>query len=605
MATNLQETLWQYPRTTLLTILILLTLVTTRLITTIRFRSQTTAIANATGPISPPEIPYTIPFLKNATVFLNLGRNVASIVHNNPTAAMFTLRVANSRHHFTTSPSISHHLLTTRGVADKLDLSPFVFRVMSHFWLDGGYHANMPKDKYQTLHKFLATMMHSTVLNDLVPTFMSALSTQTADLCSFSASVVDQHPWERAANVSSTSEGRAVADMALLIRNFVAYISLDAFFSPDLALNYPSIIEDDFLSETYLQQWLAGFPPQSFAPGAVRARDRIVTAMREHSLAYWKFSRGEDPGAMWANVGQTCKPMAERVLLYGSEGDLDETKPEWERGLNAAKGNAAIVQPLQTNSPRLVFWMVWELMRDPGLLEEVREEIAPYISIESNSGATQGGIQEKPRLAINAQALRTQTPLLLGVFHEVLRMQQDSMTYKLVTDDFTVTESAEDAARFGAAHPRTYAIKKGDFVVIPHGLHNYDERYWQDPERFDARRFWVKKKPDKSSKDDEKEEKKEEFNKDHMDVSYLTTHPWGGGASVCKGKNFAIIEILLAVASIITLWDFSPVKAGLFPGLDGKKKWNKTNQWNNLGGREGGIAGKMPSVMVEVRRRVV
>ncbi|KPI44426.1 uncharacterized protein AB675_8506 [Cyphellophora attinorum] len=593
MTTILQETLWQYPRTTLLTTLILLTLLTTRLITTLRFRTQTTAIANATHPISPPEIPYTIPFLKNATVFLNLGRNVASITHSNPTAAMFTLRVANSRHHFTTSPSISHHLLTTRGVADKLDLSPFVFRVMSHFWLDGGYHENMPREKYQTLHKYLATMMHSTVLNDLVPTFTSALSTQTADLCSFSDSIVDQHPWERAANVTSTSAGSA----------------LDAFFSPDLALNHPTIIEDDFLSETYLQQWLAGFPPQSFAPSAVRARDRIVTAMREHSLAYWKLSRGEDPGAVWANVGQTCKPMAERVLLYGSEGDFDEVKPEWERGLNAAKGNAAIVQPLQTNSPRLVFWMVWEIMRDPVLLKEVRDEIAPYVSIETNSGATHGGIQEKPRLAINAQSLRTQTPLLLGVFHEVLRMQQDSMTYKLVTDDFTVTESAEDAARFGAAHPRTYAIKNGDFVVIPHGLHNYDGRYWEDPESFDARRFWVKKgtkggvaAPDVGF---EKEEKSEELDKIEVDVSYLTTHPWGGGASVCKGKNFAIIEILLAVASIITLWDFSPVKAGLFPGLDGEKKWERTNGWKSLGGREGGIAGKLPSVMVEVRRRGV
>jgi len=112
----------------------------------------------------------------------------------------------------------------------------------------------------------------------------------------------------------------------------------------------------------------------------------------------------------------------------------------------------------------------------------------------------------------------------------------------MLSTDLTLTESAEDAAIFGVAQPRSYNFRKGDIVAVPHGAHQIDPRYFADPDKFDPYRFIVT-----------------DPGTGKASVDTHTTRPFGGGASMCKGRIFAEREIAAFTAAILSLWDIEPV----------------------------------------------
>jgi cytochrome P450 len=127
------------------------------------------------------------------------------------------------------------------------------------------------------------------------------------------------------------------------------------------------------------------------------------------------------------------------------------------------------------------------------------------------------------------------------------------MSYKVVEEDFVVTESEEDARMLGKKQAQSFLLHKGEFICIPHGVHQSDEKYFRDPQRFDARRFWAKD-------NDEKGEAAED--QADVRVEYGTMKVWGGGKQMCKGKTFAEREVVLFAAAILMQWDISPVSDG-------------------------------------------
>ena len=540
---DVTELLWMHPRTSISVGTILFTLLTIKLFTTVRFYQQISRNRHASHPVSPPEVPYSLPFLKNGPLFLSLRGNLEKLIRAHPKEAILTLNVSHTRHHIITSPSINHQMSVSKTIIHKLSIVPFVFRLLEYFWQDGGRIRALPQSVYDETYRALTRMMHATFINDFVPAMASLLSTQTADLISFSSSVVDQHQWERASNVHVDPAAKvATASLFPLIRHFTADLASDVFFSSDIRTNFPEISNDLFLLDTKFEPFMAGLPqwlPSNIS--AARARDRVVEAMRQHSLAYWKLHNGEDPGAMWSNVGRTCTPVGDRVVSVGrGTSDFDPSKPEDDQGLITAFSNAVLIWGLQVNAPNVVFWLVYYIYSDPQLLAEVRSEIKGFVTVEQSSFSSPqehggSGITEPPRLKINHNALRA-SKLLLGIMREVFRMETESITYKLITEDFTVAESADDAAIYrpgSNTKPQTYLLKKGEFIIVPHAVHHGDERYFPTPTVFDAKRFWVPiagstETESQSTTKDEKSEPKAMRPEDY-EVSYLTSHPWGGG----------------------------------------------------------------------------
>ena len=115
-------------------------------------------------------------------------------------------------------------------------------------------------------------------------------------------------------------------------------------------------------------------------------------------------------------------------------------------------------------------------------------------------------------------------------------------------------------------------------------------RYWDAPQKFDARRFWVKADEDKSKlKSDpigdaadiddksttartngtiDTESPPNERAQSGPSVDYRTMKTWGGGKEICKGKkvskplppceypSFVILDCLLAIAASMCISQF-------------------------------------------------
>jgi cytochrome P450 len=170
------------------------------------------------------------------------------------------------------------------------------------------------------------------------------------------------------------------------------------------------------------------------------------------------------------------------------------------------------------NANQVVVWLLWHVYSDPELLAEVRHEVDRYIKVISPKSELP--IAEPERLDMNIEGLRRSCPLLKASYFETMRLDVQATTYRTVTADFTVTESPEDAAIAGMSKPQTYKVPKGQYVCVPHSVHQRDDRYFKDPTAFNPKRFYVidKEKPDE------------------ITVDMGSMHPFGGGSNMCKGK---------------------------------------------------------------------
>lgn len=192
---------------------------------------------------------------------------------------------------------------------------------------------------------------------------------------------------------------------------------------------------------------------------------------------------------------------------------------------------------LLVNTNLVTFWMLYHAYSDPNLLEQLREEIKSCISLDDKRTSITD---------VDINRLQRSCPLAKSTFFEVLRVYVMSFTFKDILQDLTIQESAEDAAVEGRTQPETYVLRKGEKAIVAHCAHQMDPRYWPNPDEFQARRFMSN-----ATKGTEE-----------IEVNMKTMKVFGGGGSMCKGRNYAEREVLGFVAAIVSLWDIEPVDGG-------------------------------------------
>ncbi|WP_132058147.1 cytochrome P450 [Halorussus amylolyticus] len=79
-----------------------------------------------------------------------------------------------------------------------------------------------------------------------------------------------------------------------------------------------------------------------------------------------------------------------------------------------------------------------------------------------------------------------------------------------------------------------YAVPEGSLLVLPTWVLHRDDRFWDDPEAFRPER-WL------------------EADRDRPEYAYF---PFGGGPRRCIGRQFAMVEAQLAVATVARDWTF-------------------------------------------------
>jgi cytochrome P450 len=94
----------------------------------------------------------------------------------------------------------------------------------------------------------------------------------------------------------------------------------------------------------------------------------------------------------------------------------------------------------------------------------------------------------------------------------------------------TVREAAKDDMIDG------YLIKKGDKIIASPYAMQHSENYWQNPEKFDPERFT----PENAKR-----------------IPKYTYFPFGGGARLCIGNNFAMMEMQIVAALVCSKYNFT------------------------------------------------
>jgi cytochrome P450 len=173
--------------------------------------------------------------------------------------------------------------------------------------------------------------------------------------------------------------------------------------------------------------------------------------------------------------------------------------------------------------------MLWHIYSNQRLLSEVRQELDRHIKVISPKSELP--IAESDLLDMDEKGIFRSCPLLKASYFETMRLDVQGTTYKSVTADFTVTESPEDAAMAGTSKPRTYKLSKGQYICVPHSVHQRDDRYFEDPAVFNPKRFYVidKEKPHE------------------ITVEMGSMNPFGGGSNMCKGRRLYLIHVFAFV----------------------------------------------------------
>ncbi|EHY55191.1 cytochrome P450 [Exophiala dermatitidis NIH/UT8656] len=558
---------------------------TTRIVSGLKFRRALTSNShqtsrpntNTSGQQSTllqtvPTLPYWIPWLGHAISFTTgvtsfLGHQTRLLGTH---SGIFALKLGGTKHNIVTIPSLAQQILNDLQPDAPTSMKPFIIRALKYVWADRGSLGTIdpPSALWGDIHAVMSSMLREKFLGPALKRAVAAVEERTWNLVSEAQSPVDQSVWEREANVvpisgidggslspapqHQTQFGGLVAEANLhtLIRYFVGDIASTILFGRDFMDNNPRIMQDLWEMDSRFNLFMAGMP--GWFPGmrsASMARERVIHAVQEHHDALYRYLDGNDPGYRWTDMSDVSSVIVDRALALRKA----NASPRAYGALDTA-----VLWAMNVNANQVIFWLLWHVYSESAsmnLLADIRAELAPYVKLRKPE--TRGLINEAPKLEIvDLDALWTKCPLLKGAFFESMRLESQSVSYKEVLRDFVVTESLDDAGRLGRpdGHQESWLLRKGEFVCIPHGVHQTDPKYFADPEKFDPRRFWTK--INRSDGTDNGTGKESHSN---IRVDYGTMRVFGGGRHICKGKTFAEREVVLFAAAILMQWDMTPV----------------------------------------------
>lgn len=166
-----------------------------------------------------------------------------------------------------------------------------------------------------------------------------------------------------------------------------------------------------------------------------------------------------------------------------------------------------------------------EIIKDPSLLQAVRDEVATVIQSGSDGG----------KLTIDHQKL-VALPLLQSIFTETLRLR---VNFNIMRD---------------VKHPITldgHSIPQGVMLQAPMQVAHYDEKVWNAAGHHPADEFWAERHIKWTEQGS-----KRTYSMAGSPASYF---PFGGGANICPGRRLAKIEIFTTVALIVSRFDIELV----------------------------------------------
>jgi cytochrome P450 len=184
------------------------------------------------------------------------------------------------------------------------------------------------------------------------------------------------------------------------------------------------------------------------------------------------------------------------------------------------------------NTIPAAFWTLAQLLRDREALAAVQAEL------DAIAGRPDGEGMPPPLPIETLDRLRK----LDSAVSEALRLSSGSLTVREVSETFTLE------TRSGA-----FELRAGDRVCLAPYLHHHDPEIFEEPDRYRFDRFYS-------------ETGVVQFHRRGERVGFALM-PFGAGRSMCPGRFFAIAEIKLLVALMLSRFELE-LGDDPWPGLD-------------------------------------
>lgn len=176
------------------------------------------------------------------------------------------------------------------------------------------------------------------------------------------------------------------------------------------------------------------------------------------------------------------------------------------------------VQASIASTAPTAFWMLWQVLTDPVVSEDCRQELNQLVRTSPDGAYT-----------IDLADVMTACPVLVSTWQEVLRFHGISIAARVVKEDTFIDDQV--------------LLKKGGIVLIPNAVIHTDPSLWgPTASQFNHKRFL-------------KGTKGGEFR-----YPAAAFRAFGGGHVLCPGRHFASTEVLTLLSLLLLRFDIHPVE---------------------------------------------
>lgn len=282
----------------------------------------------------------------------------------------------------------------------------------------------------------------------------------------------------------------------------------------------PFIRPDQLINQTELRKFesgivllITGIFPNIIARESVKAREKLAKAFGQY------FSHGghNDPDA------------SELIRCRVRHSSDYHMPPD-----DISRFEVGNLVALIGNTIPALFWLLFYIYSDPEVLADIRLEV--WKGIITNKETTTAG-EEHRRHTLDLNHIKTNCPILLSTFREVLRFHGSGISSRTVTRDHLLDNK--------------YLLKKGSTLMIPGPVQHSDPTIWGPTVgAFDHKRFL---RGGQESNDTSRPKRR---------TNPAAFRGFGGGSVLCPGRHFASNGVLAFAALMAVRFDVRPTGSG-------------------------------------------
>ncbi|KAL1860704.1 hypothetical protein Daus18300_009047 [Diaporthe australafricana] len=307
-----------------------------------------------------------------------------------------------------------------------------------------------------------------------------------------------------------------------ICRHEVTESAISALLGPDLIESSPDFVDRFWEFDKHVFALVLGLPKWINSKPA-KAHDLCVNAVQK-----WLESASDNFDWDSPEAEEAWEPRfggrAVRELVKW----MKET--EWRSEVIAATAGALIFA-LNSNSIPTTIWMLMEIIKDPSLLQALREEVETAMVTDPDTG----------KRTLDGQKIVT-LPLLQSIFTETLRLRISFNIMRDVKQPVTIDG---------------HTIAQGSLLQAPMQVAHCNEAVW-GVAGHPAAEFWAErhiKYVDDTSASGQSSRKRM-YATAGTPTAYF---PFGGGVNICPGRQYAKAEILTTIGLMISQVDIEPV----------------------------------------------